>query len=67
MTAVAIPLLCEWIALTNQLDRTRSGLDPDARLRYTKLRYKILKDGGRDVSAEDIGWLRQKITETATK
>jgi len=67
MTAVALPLLVEWIALTNQLDRTRHGLDADARLCYTKLRYKILKGGGRDVTEADVTWLRGQVTQTALK
>jgi len=57
----------KWIGYTNTLDRQRDRLTPADRLRYTKLRARILREAGEGVTVEDIVWLCQCIINTATK
>ena len=65
---VSISELVTWIELTHYLDRSRAGLrDHHDKMRYTRLRHKILKRQGEGVTPEDIAWIREKIRSTATK
>lgn len=64
---MSLSLLAECIGLTNRMDEARGRLDPAAKLRYTKLRHRILKQSGEGVTADDILWLSEQLLVTATK